>query len=1047
MRRLESISLSSNGSSFEDIVPTGSSFEDIQPIGSTIDKKAQESQPLRYLAGGALKNITLMPTLFGTIGQGLEAAADAITSDKPFSIDNIKDQFTEAGKTGIDATLNKAGETATKAMTDFIGIDPVARNTANQIADIAGMFMVPFPGAKGSTLEKSATFLAPLVRMGPKGNRLNKEFAVRGATQLAVGGGIDQGVRALVDSPEVPLMFSDQALGGQVQGHSFEDIIPASTAENIQPTEAFGLDEQKAEADRLHEKASNDESWRTAAIVVGSVLAGGMVLKYRKQLATKAEDDVFGGAPEERASQLSDALAIIKAAPTVKEKIKTAGILLRNRGNITFGNQVESDQILIQLAKITGVPDDIVNQLRGQGGVEAYNQFVTMIKHGIMPDGTRTKVSLRDMARQYHTWDAPRQQDFLRYIAAQAEDIQRTKATAKDFLAKVETSEVDLTATQKRGVARISSALKGHEDVLDEETGEVISQTLLTLGDLEKRSQEYSRLITEIRGTSTRERPGLWTNDRTVPTTDSQLKKALGIGEGDAEFQLMNTRLIDYNHAMLIDAAKREVQSQEWVDSIVRSFSRGERVLYIPRQQAVKAPGMWTKIGMRMGLATSSGKTMSTVGNLQKQAIGEGKGVNHPVGPFNSTALYNGEMLEHTNRSVAQMNWMKALLEFEFDADDLMIFKHADDPDYLKVRAAREKELFIKLPEYIGRISHKDKANQFSRMNLEFDGGVKLSDGADDLRNKLISDHKKGLISDDPGSAQNALAQLGLVKDAIVIQRKGDFYLFKVDGTAKHVLEFDNSLINDFAKFNNTFRQLMTIGTTGRLSTFAPISFIYNASIGALNAAIKSEGGLMAASRDAIRVWTDGVKGAVDILVTGVADDMVQLMTHTLETNTGMFKNNPKMLTSFKNRLQARVKRSMMHDFNEKTGSIGAGSQNTNAQNINVSESMGDAVFGINNSYGANVLPEFVRIWDHLNSAFHEGTAYGVALRNLGGTTKGKSANQIRIAKREAADLVGNNKLQGASDMARHLNAAIPFQVLNMYCITSQQALVSLLMQ
>jgi hypothetical protein len=364
---------------------------------------------------------------------------------------------------------------------------------------------------------------------------------------------------------------------------------------------------------------------------------------------------------------------------------------------------------------------------------------------------------------------------------------------------------------------------------------------------------------------------------------------------------------------------------------------------------------------------------------------------------------------------------MKYLLDMEIDDAGNAIFKTLDDGE-LAVKAARMKEFFVEEPTYIGSIVHTDADNQFGKLNLKFH-----EDTPSDLTGKRIAAFKKQLESNDPGVAQMGMQQLGLIRDALVIQHKGNFYLFGVNPLMKNAMAFDNTLNGGVAKFNAFFKRLLTANTVGRYSSFGPTSFIYNASMGTLNSFLRHKGGMMEAGADAIQVWRDGVKGAVDILTTDVADDFVQLLTHTIETNIGMGKSHPALLKKMRDTLQARVKKSMIHDFRLQTGSVGAGGQSADEFSKGIAQGMGSTVPYINKVYGGNIFPQFVRTWDHINASLHEGVAYGVALRKLGGTTNKKTANQIRIAKRQSADLVGNNKLKGASEVAKQLNAALPF--------------------
>tara|TARA_R110000823_G_C15947160_1_gene501141 strand:- start:131 stop:4534 length:4404 start_codon:yes stop_codon:yes gene_type:complete len=1016
---------------------------DLTDVSETVQ---QEAKPLRYLAGGALKTATMFPNFLGMIGSAGETAYNAVTSDKPITIDNLGEQYKEASKSGFDATLNKAGDTATKYMADAIGIDPVATNTVNQIADLVGSFVLPTPAGKGRALEQAFTFLAPTVRLGPKGNRLNKDFAVRAGTQLGVGTGLDQGIRSLMDNPDVPLMFSDKALNGTTYVPSSQLIDPVDSPTQVQASQLMPPidndigrpDPALVAADKAQQEATDDQLWTkigiTAAVIASGIAGARYVSKWNKK---RLPEQPFGIEPEVPSSSLQDAKDIIGAVPqgaskfdTVKQKAKVAKQLFINRAKITYGNQADSDHLMVQLARAKGATEDNIKQLRGQNNVEAAGQINAQINHGIRSDGTVDKIPMRSIAQRYQRWDTERQGKFLRYVASVAEDMQRTKAVAKDFTTKLTDEKfASLNKGDKRASKAVRDLSKGFKSNYDIFTGQQITPKLYTFGQLEKGIVQYAQLIGDVRGTASRPKIGLFDNNN-IPVSDGVIRQAIKEGNADSEFLAVRKYLAEYNKKELLDFKNRNVGSAEWVDHTIRSFERNGVPEYIPRQESVKIPNIFMRAAARLGFGTSEGNVMAQVSNLLKQSTEEAGGINSPVGPLNSTYMYSQQLREHTNRSVRQMNWLKEVLDMDFDSTGRAVFNKGVEltKDDLKLRAASQKKFFVKFPEYIGRISPNDPMNQFGRMNLEFGGAIPDNPAALSLRNKMINDYRTQLISDDPGVAQGAMAQIGMLKDALVVQHKGNFHLFQMTPSLKSAFDMDHHLLDGLDVFNKASTKLMTVGTTGRLSGFAPHSFIYNASMGSINAALRSKGGFFKSSSDAIQVWIDGVKGASDILVTGLADDFAQLLTHTLKTETGIGSSlDPKMLMSLQKKLAARAKNTMIHDVNSKTGSIGNSSVNVTPTQANITESMSGAVMNIHKGYGLNVLPEFVRIWDHLNGALHEGVAWGATLRRLGNNTKNKKPNEIRIAQREVADLVGNNTLQGASGLAKRLNAAIPY--------------------
>ena len=624
----------------------------------------------------------------------------------------------------------------------------------------------------------------------------------------------------------------------------------------------------------------------------------------------------------------------------------------------------------------------------------------------------------------------------VRAPVTREEVIRRLHLEGSEKLELVEESSLfsRLNRAQKKAAIEIQNAVKGIgiEDIPNE-FGHTLTNIVqpFTHGDLEQRLSDYARFVTSVRKTDKRPQIGLWKNNDTPdrrPTTDAELNEAIKAGNLDEEFKAFRKHLIEYNSIPLKDAAARGVQDPRWVDATIRAFSRGDEPLYIPSQQTQEVPNLFTRLGMKVGIGTTEGKHLNIVGSLQKKALEESEGVQKPMSPWHTTANNVNAMLEHTNRSVAQMNWMKLILGIEQDAKtgfatldkDGFLLLGEVDPAAL---AFRDKMFFQKTPTYIGKISPDDPTNQFNSLNLQF---YTKDEKLGQLGRQKIADLKKFLGSEDPGTAQMAMQEIALVKDSLIIQHQGTYHIFgNMDPAFKRFLEFDKDLINNVAKATNFFRRIVTMNTTGRYSTFGPTAFVYNASIGSTTAALKaSKGGV---TREAIQIWRDGIKGAVDIVATNLADDYARLIGHTLATGTGIGSSQPKLLKALEAKLQVRAKNHMMRDLRSKTGRIGASGQDTGKQTGSVTDNLAPSVNYIRQKYGGNVLPQMIRIWDHLNTGLHEGVAFGAILRKLGGTTKGKTPNQMRIAQRQVDDLIGNTQLTGASAFAKQMTAAFPY--------------------
>jgi len=991
------------------------------PIPKPVIPPIEENQFFRTLLAAPPKFMAMLPALPG----GIDSAARALYS-KVKDPDKVSfvDEFFEELST---SKLTQIGMEGGQAVADFFDVPLFPKRTGNQIADILGSFAVPVPmgflggpAAKGLTgaIGKATTLLSPAVRLGEKGSRLGKPFQKRLATSLGVGTAVDQGIRALVDQPaHLPLMFSKEALTGIGPDDPvhISELLPAGAIHidelvNV-PGPNFAINDLKV-ADEAQEKAEGISTTKKVVFGVGTVLAVILLRQYIKALAkAKQPAPPHGLEPTPQRSSTMDAVNIVRNQPTIGGKIKIGKELIKNRLAITFGNQVDGEQLIAQLAKAAGVPEHQYKQLLGMGGnIEATGQLEFALVRGIMPDGTRLGMPLVKMKRIFDEWEGPRKTQFLEFVADTAQDFLRTKATAADFLLKAGKTFGSLDRRSKQGLLRIRNAVR-----------------YSTHDTLEKRMADYADVVDIVRGTTRREQPGLYKKSidgKIQQIGDIELAKSIAAGNNIPEFVQMRKWLAKYAETVLDDSVRRNVQGKAWADFTKRNFQRGEEVLYIPSQEAKLAHHFFKRMAMAMGNGTTEGKRMRTVGNLLKQHYGELEGIASPLGPFHAVTNYFTEMLAHTNRSVSQMNWMKHILGMDFDDAGKIVFKQdITDPVFKRKQALMEKMFFLKFPRYIGRIAPDDPSNQYGRLNLSF-----FDEKVSAIKDKTIWDVRGTFGVDDVGVTQNAFAQIGELRDALVIQYKGNYHIFgDLPPYFKVALEFDTSAMNDIAAFNRFFTKAMTAGTTGRYSIFSPFSFLYNASISSLNAALRAKGGFMEAGAEAIRVWRDGVKGAVDIMVTGISGDLAQLASHSVRTHTGFGSSNPAALKAMQTKLQARFKRSMIHDYQQQTGSIGTSGQHIVPGSENITNHLDKVAFAVSKKWGGNIMPEIVRMWDHINAGFHEGVAYGVALRKLGGTTKGKTANQLRKSKREAGDLVGNTSLQGASTVARQLSSMIPF--------------------
>ena len=260
------------------------------------------SSPGKQALAGFSDIATGIPAILGLAGAGIETLVKT-----PFTDTTIGEDFAAALSTGFDRSLVNVGLSGRKAVNESLGIEePVS--TEDQAARLSAS-LLPIPGIRVASgagrlakiLGGTANVLTPAVKLGPKGARFGKGFKVRAGAQLGIGTGIDQGIRALVDTPELPLMFSDVALsGGTDTGDLVIEDVPELVIEDVEDvtfdTLVFEDTDDGFEARReLDQKVQKQEDWeniKTWMIVAGAAAGSYAGVKFAQSLAIKKANSV-----------------------------------------------------------------------------------------------------------------------------------------------------------------------------------------------------------------------------------------------------------------------------------------------------------------------------------------------------------------------------------------------------------------------------------------------------------------------------------------------------------------------------------------------------------------------------------------------------------------------------------------------------------------------------------------------------------------------------------------------------------------------------------
>lgn len=361
------------------------------------------SNPVKQALAGFTDIVTGIPALAGMVGAGTQAGFNTLIGDEDF----LQNWEAALSDEGIDQTLFELGMSGRENVNEFFGIEePIS--TEDQLARLAGGF-IPIPGitvaANASRLAKllstTANVLTPAVRMGKKGSRFDKGFAARGATQLGIGTALEQGIRALQDNPNFPLVFSEQALSG----------IPASQSLISDVTSKFEFDpdyvspgvEELREQDVKSQKADDWEttkSWGKVALLAIGAYAGVKFSNRMMRAAAAArsplgEPEVVHGKLSQFVEDIDPARAVLHPITHAPQYINGMPGILRQGGKDLFKYigeaHVDASKALYNSFIERGFPHTVAEEMVQNSHTDTLNMAQRIIDSGEFGQGTNIK--------------------------------------------------------------------------------------------------------------------------------------------------------------------------------------------------------------------------------------------------------------------------------------------------------------------------------------------------------------------------------------------------------------------------------------------------------------------------------------------------------------------------------------------------------------------------------------------------------------------------------------------------------------------------------
>ena len=261
--------------------------------------------------------------------------------------------------------------------------------------------------------------------------------------------------------------------------------------------------------------------------------------------------------------------------------------------------------------------------------------------------------------------------------------------------------------------------------------------------------------------------------------------------------------------------------------------------------------------------------------------------------------------------------------------------------------------------------------------------------------------------------------------DLMVVTRDGESLIYNVpDPLLRSAIKMDRKLTGYWPQFFNQWSKNMMALTTGRGSPFGFAAFLYNQQVSTL--AVTSGQGF----KEGAIQWLGSFRGIWQHFSHNVAKDISTILTRNLDREFGLFQNlAPEQAKALRGWAQKKIQNVMMQDLQTESGLVTSAYQGS-PYSGNITNALESVVMPMRETYGANALPFIWRTWKNINDAFHEGPALAKAMRLAGeaeiptGAGKGKFWREVGRQTREVTGDV--NKLPSNPTM-RNIHASIPY--------------------
>ena len=883
----------------------------------------------------------------------------------------------------------KFGHGMRMGVNKLLGI-PEPVSLLDQPLRLAASFAIPGPGwiTKGAGMAPALIrTVTPFVKAGSK-----KQTIARGLAQLGIGGGMDQGMRAYIESDEalqntpaatlMPTMWNPNArptwLGGTggvpraewekaratvlapqdtppddtPQGLNFDDYEAVSTQEVND--EINSLTDSDIAMDRKLE--DNERTQLIKKGIGGSILIGLLALLGKNKNYIK-------GYPSDLTKDMP-----IKGG---ERPLKTA-----QEQGWTGAETVEDGSIKSSGGVVKRLLDATARTTAGKKLRTAYETGVDQESHAerLVFEALMTKPGMT----------AAKAQEIARNTA-NASSIDSVRAV-KELYESGNLSEAFNVVISTEKLAPILRTLQG----MSKERQKIFNDGLLARTEKQRRAEfgEGASVLRDGEGN---------------PLATNLIDDAITALKNDEVLLAYSKQVSKIMDDMLKFTVARRVLRQDIVDGWKAKFVDEVGNAYLPGMVTTSKGTYLSRLARLLGHNTTKGKELGMMARFKGIADDPELPRYKPLDPISSIQQYMHDIVDFVNRNNAEYGMLSYLSGTRMHKGKVVI-DNANAGQHA---------------QFVGRYDSDVLGNVKGNIKWSQVAGEGKSKGALTNAEKNV---RKKFNFDERTNIEDWIAKHD---DLMVVTRDGESLIYNVpDPLLRSSIKMDRKLTGYWPQFFNQWSKNMMALTTGRGSPFGFAAFLYNQQVSTL--AVTSGQGF----KEGAIQWLGSFRGIWQHFSHNVAKDISTILTRNLDREFGLFQNlAPEQAKALRGWAQKKIQNVMMQDLQTESGLVTSAYQGS-PYSGNITNALESVVMPMRETYGANALPLIWRTWKNLNDAFHEGPALAKAMRLAGeaevptGAGKGKFWREVG---RQTRDVTGDvNKLPSNPTM-RNIHASVPY--------------------